>query len=697
MNRDLQELISTDSSLDIDKVEAAVGHTDRRNRRGKKELYFSSQQKRSSTKFQKIKDQATLSDDQPVSTIDIDLANSRERKRNHALSQRGYRKSSFEDKPRSLNPAFETKVVEMDDHSHLSITQEPRLLQLPSDPKTLVHTYNKILAKHKLPPCETPEEHQFPAKAMAEIGKLKEIYGDGTKLPEQVEREIGKDGKDGKRIDLRDRFVIGIDPDDAMDMDDVWDIELLPNGKIKFLPNGNIKIGIHISDVTHFVPYHTALAREARKRGNSTYLPHGVIPMFPSYLADNLCSLREGVDRLTTTTTFEFNPETNEISNPQGPFRSVIHVSANLTYQEAEDIISGNKAKLRKRKRPYLKQIQYNLKIAAKIASVLRRKREEEGALVIKIRKPILKKNDNFEPIEFHADEAFTAHSIIEEFMLLANEHAAHQKDNLVLRIQEIPSCEGIMELHKKANDIMMGIMDEKNLELIHNFYKAVKRVKSIVHKGGKSHLEERDKIYENAARSVFLEAIQLAYNQPNNHPRKEALFRLIIEAGHEAKYDADAMKGHFSLAKVRYTNFTSPIRRCCDLKVHRALLNEDFEKSAEDHPGSIAHHITETERNSDSAEKEARQAEIQYFMVRQASLPFEKKQILSGYICFDAFSPTPLVKIPAMPFIGRLEGFIPKKSSSTKRMSLRLIAVEDHGRGTHGIVPVYTIAPRQR
>src|SRR5204863_6090649 len=101
------------------------------------------------------------------------------------------------------------------------------------------------------------------------------------------------------RQDLRSAFIVTIDPDDARDFDDAINVEKLPGG--------GWEVGVHIADVAAYVTPGTALDREARRRGNSVYLPDRVIPMLPERLSNGVCSLNPDVDRLTFSVLIDFD------------------------------------------------------------------------------------------------------------------------------------------------------------------------------------------------------------------------------------------------------------------------------------------------------------------------------------------------------------------------------------------------------
>jgi ribonuclease R len=102
-----------------------------------------------------------------------------------------------------------------------------------------------------------------------------------------------------KRKDFRDTLTFTIDPDDAKDFDDAL--------SFKLLPNGNFEIGIHIADVSYYIPENSKLDEEALRRATSVYLVDRTIPMLPEKLSNGVCSLRPNEDKLTFAVVVEMN------------------------------------------------------------------------------------------------------------------------------------------------------------------------------------------------------------------------------------------------------------------------------------------------------------------------------------------------------------------------------------------------------
>src|SRR5437773_5457341 len=183
----------------------------------------------------------------------------------------------------------------------------------------------------------------------------KEVLDQAERIPDKINpRQL--EGRE----DLRKEFIVTIDPDDARDFDDAIQVEKNKNGW---------RLGVHIADVAAYVEPGSALDREARRRGNSAYLPDRVIPMLPERLSNGVCSLNPGVDRLTHSAFIHFDK--NGVAKSARFSRSVIRSTHRLTYKQAYAILSS----------PPRDQLGKRLHTAWELASLLRRKRFEHSAL----------------------------------------------------------------------------------------------------------------------------------------------------------------------------------------------------------------------------------------------------------------------------------------------------------------------------
>ena len=352
------------------------------------------------------------------------------------------------------------------------------------------------------------------------------------------------------REDLRQQFIVTIDPDDARDFDDAIQVE-----EIK----GGWQLGVHIADVSAYVRPGSALDREAQRRGNSVYLPDRVIPMLPERLSNGVCSLNPHVDRLTHSVFLQF--DRNGRVRQTRFARTVIRSAHRLTYKQAFAILkSAARDELGER-----------LHTAWKLAALLRRKRFEHGSLDLDMPEVKVVVDKKGKPIRFERVENDESHQLIEEFMLAANEAVARELKNRVIptiyRVHENPEAERLGELREfvLAHGIQVG---------------------DLTHRG------EVQKL---------LAAIR---GTAEEHPLKIALLKSLKRARY-----ATTPLGHYGLAKVNYAHFTSPIRRYADLEVHRALADRDISgrsSRASSQLSAIADHISDTERNAAEAEIDA-------------------------------------------------------------------------------------------
>lgn len=364
------------------------------------------------------------------------------------------------------------------------------------------------------------------------------------------------------REDLRDAMIVTIDPDDAKDFDDAILVEPLNDGW---------RLGVHIADVSHYVFAGTVLDREAFRRGNSVYLADRVIPMLPERLSNGICSLKPGVDRLTRSAFIDFSK--------QGAIRSfrfsrsVIRSAARLTYKEAFALLG---------QKPGRDAVAQRVHAAWDLASLLRRKRFANGSLDLDFPEVKVWLDEEGRATRMEKIENDISHQLIEECMLAANEVVAQQLKNrqvpAIYRVHEDPDPEKLKEYRELIRSYQLKVGD----------------------------LTQRKELQR------LLEMIKGKHEE-------YALKLGLLKSLKRATY-ATAPLGHYGLAKVNYTHFTSPIRRYADLVVHRSL---DLEDTAVRHPrqgrkngtrssiaaadlGATAEHISTTERVATDAERDS-------------------------------------------------------------------------------------------
>jgi len=395
----------------------------------------------------------------------------------------------------------------------------------------------------------------------------KDVLDQVERISEQVDaRQV--EGRE----DLRKEFIVTIDPDDARDFDDAIQVEKNKSGW---------RLGVHIADVAAYVEPGSALDREARRRGNSVYLPDRVIPMLPERLSNGVCSLNPGVDRLTRSVFIHFDK--HGVAKSARFERSVIRSAHRLTYKQAYAIL----------KSPARDQLGERLNLAWELAALLRRKRFEHGALDLDFPEVKVWVDKQGKPIRLERVENDESHQLIEEFMLAANEAVARE-----LKKRTIPT---IYRVHENPDPEKLA--EYREFVLSFNY-----KVGDLTHR---------------AELQRLLAAIR-------GKPEEQALKVALLKSLKRARYSPQPL-GHYGLAKANYLHFTSPIRRYADLVVHRALDRDPAGaggRSARSvrapyradvgEIASIAEHISATERNAADAENDAAQIKKLEFFQRQ-------------------------------------------------------------------------------
>src|SRR5437773_8851373 len=385
------------------------------------------------------------------------------------------------------------------------------------------------------------------------------VLDQADRIPDKIDaRQL--DGRE----DLRKKFIVTIDPDDARDFDDAIDVEKIESG--------GWRLGVHIADVAAYVQPNSALDREARRRGNSVYLPDRVIPMLPERLSNGVCSLNPGVDRLTHSVFIHFNK--NGVAKSARFTRSVIRSTHRLTYKQAYAILkSASHDPLGER-----------LHVAWELASLLRRKRFEHGSLDLDFPEVKLRLDETGKPVRLERIDNDESHQLIEEYMLAANEAVARE-----LKKRTLPT---IYRVHENPDPAKLA--EYREFVLSFNY-----KVGDLTHRA----------------------EVQRLLVSIRGKPEEQALKIGLLKSLKRARYAPQPL-GHYGLSKPNYLHFTSPIRRYADLVVHRALAQRDGKyRSRTDmsQVASIAEHVSTTERTAADAEIES---------VRMKKLEFFQRQL---------------------------------------------------------------------
>jgi ribonuclease R len=367
----------------------------------------------------------------------------------------------------------------------------------------------------------------------------------------------------GDREDLRHLPFITIDPADARDHDDACHAHPDEDPKNE----GGHVVWVAIADVAHYVTPGSALDREARHRGNSTYFPDRVVPMLPDRLSGDLCSLHEGVARPVLAVWMKLDAKGRKVSHRFT--RAMMKSVASLNYAEVQEAQDG---------RPNERCAGLMTEVIAPIyaayaATRTARAMRQPLDLDLPERKIELTEDGRVKSVAFR--DRLDAHRLIEEFMILANVAAAEElirlRRPLLYRVHEEPSPEKL--------DALREVAAASGFTLA---------------KGQVLRTEHLNRLLSQAEGTDFDELLNIS------------TLRSMTQA-----YYAPENFGHFGLALSNYAHFTSPIRRYSDLVVHRALITghgwgkdglspEDIETLSE-----TGQHISETERRSMAAERD--------------------------------------------------------------------------------------------
>src|SRR5688572_13141162 len=420
-----------------------------------------------------------------------------------------------------------------------------------------------------------------------------------------------------RRLDITDQVICTIDPDDAKDYDDAI--------SLRQLETGDWELGVHIADVSYFVEKDTPLDVEAQQRGNSSYFPGHVIPMLPEILSNGVCSLQEGVPRLCKSAFITYDQDARPIRTKFA--NTLIKSRKRLRYVEAQalidqaDVIPHPEGD--KRRTDYPPEVLRLVDEMNTLAKRLQKRRREQGQIVLDLPEVKLVLDEQGRVIDAVPEDTSFTHTLIEMFMVEANEAVARLLNSL-----NVPF---LRRVHPEP--------DLKDSDRLRNFIQVAghKVPKNLDRKGIQQ----------------LLEAIR-------GKPEAFAINLAILKSLTRAEYSPEEV-GHYALASEQYRHFTSPIRRYADLTIHR-LLDAYFEARGdsmttgaiskpkggrkgkivlEDVPTyddlvGIGKHISFTERRSQDAERELRQVKLLTLM--QNHIGDEFLGVVTGITNFGVF-----------------------------------------------------------
>lgn len=382
-------------------------------------------------------------------------------------------------------------------------------------------------------------------------------------------QEVSADEIKGRR-DFRDLTTFTIDGADSKDFDDAISLEISKKG--------NYILGVHIADVAHYVQELGAIDEEAFKRGNSVYLLNKVIPMIPFELSNGICSLNEGVDRLTLSVIAEINKSGDVVKHEI--CESVINSNRRLVYEDVSDYLEKNIV------HESLVGLEKTLDNMYELSQILQKKREEGGAIDFDIPEVIIEVDERGWPQNIHKRDRRSANKLIEDFMLTANVCVAREyffkHIPFLYRIHERPKEDKISELNAYLRPLGYMI----------NF-------------DGKVEPKDVQKVLERAKGT------------------KEEMFisTMTLRSMTKARY-SEINDIHFGLAFDYYSHFTSPIRRYADLTIHRIIkrhlkgtLSKGIIKNLKLVLPEIAEQVSRTEKIAQDAERQVEDIKMAEYM----------------------------------------------------------------------------------
>ena len=463
------------------------------------------------------------------------------------------------------------------------------------------------------------------------------------------------DDLDHERESLEGRTIITIDPDDARDYDDA--IELIHNA------DGTWELGVHIADVSHFVKPDSPLDREAKARSTSVYFPRRVLPMLPEILSNGVCSLQEGQKRLVMSAYIRYDAEGNVMSTRFA--ESIISSAKRLTYANAQDILEGKTGDID----PVVVKLVEQMNTLAK---AIEKRRYAKGMIHLDLPDIELELDEDGKVVGAEPEDTSYTHTIIEMFMVEANEAVARVLAGAKRRF--------LRRIHPDPDEVEhVGLS---------------RFVEACGHKlptpMGNSDIQK------------LLEAVK-------GKPEAYAVHLAVLKTFQQAEYSPTNV-GHFALASKCYCHFTSPIRRYPDLTVHRLLSLYVRGKLDEVPVYDMAEMIAQgrdcsaAERKAASSEDEVRTVLIMQYLQTLGQVEFEG--IITGVTNFGLFVQWPeflidgLVRLEdlgddwwqVVPDLGMVRGDVTGKSYRIGDRLEVVVANVDIARRQINLVPTATL-----
>ena len=328
------------------------------------------------------------------------------------------------------------------------------------------------------------------------------------------------------------------------------------------------EVGVHIADVSHYVPEGSVIDREAQRRGTSVYLVDRTVPMLPERLCNDICSLRPGEDKLTYSVVFLMD-ERAEVRDWHLA-KTVTRSDRRFIYEEVQQVLEAhgeaspedyqNPGDHVGPERPDYEPAEHfawELITLNRLAKQLRRRRFQEGAVDFDRQETRFEIDPQGRPLSVYFKVAKDANKLVEEFMLLANRTVAEsigKGKNPKNKVQNSKN-----KIHSSGSKVFVyRIHEQPDEQKLLNLSEFV----------GKFGL----RLKPTGPDRAVSQAINRMLRDVRGRREQNLVEMVTLKAMMKAKYSTENI-GHYGLAFDYYTHFTSPIRRYPDLLVHRLLL----------------------------------------------------------------------------------------------------------------------------
>ncbi len=452
------------------------------------------------------------------------------------------------------------------------------------------------------------EEDDFFAEELSII----RAYDLREEFPSRVEKDANKALAQGicpddllNRRDFRDTLVVTVDGEDTRDIDDAISISRVGEDYL---------LGVHIADVTHYVPYRSPLDEEAFERGTSVYFPDRVLPMLPKALSNGICSLNPNEDRLTLSCLMQVNKKGVVVKSEI--VEGIVRSTYRMTYTEVSKILDGDEETAKKY--ALVKDMVF---LFAELTHILQAMRERKGNVSLDVKEAKIILTEDNEIIIPNYERAFS-YQIIEAFMVLANETVAEYMHSIeapfVYRVHEKPSEEKAQTFQAFAENLGLRARFRPDDVKPYDYQRLLKSAEGL--------------------------------------PAYSVLNRVMLRSMQKAKYSPENV-GHFGLASSCYCHFTSPIRRYPDLCIHRIIkeiLRGEYPQAVEKYGSFVAKAAEQSsnrERRATDAEREVDDLYTAMYMSERIGEEYEA--VISGVTSFGLFAELE----------NTVEGFIPIES----------------------------------